>query len=68
MEGKEINGYFDDDGNQIYPEFIKKPSLCVICVNDDDPNEEIVCNLTRYGQKDENEFKCFAFRKKQGMF
>jgi hypothetical protein len=24
----EIGGFFDDDGNKIRPELIKKPSLC----------------------------------------
>ena len=62
--GGKMEGYFDDDGYEINPELIKKPSLCVICVNNDNPKEEILCNLTRHDQKDENEFKCFAFIKK----
>lgn len=33
------------------------------CINDNDPNQEILCNLTRYDQKDDKEFKCFAYKK-----
>ena len=62
MKSNNINGYFDDDGNEIHPEFLPKPSLCICCINNDDPNEEILCNLNRYDQKDEKEFICFAFK------
>jgi len=33
------------------------------CVNDYDPNEDILCNMTRYDQKDDSDFKCFAYKK-----
>lgn len=65
IDKKQINGFFDDDGYQINTELLKKPSLCLICVNNDNPNEEMLCNMTRYDQKDENDFNCFAFKKKQ---
>ena len=59
-----IAGFFDDEGYEINTELIKKPSLCIICANNDDPNEELSCNMNRYDQRDEDEFKCFAFKKR----
>ena len=53
--------YYDDDGNEINPELVKKPSLCITCVKDDDPEEQILCNLNRMDQADENEFICYAY-------
>ncbi len=55
--------YFDDDGNEINPDLIPKPSLCVGCLSDDteDENERVLCNLTRFDQNGEKEFICFAF-------
>lgn len=41
--------YYRDDGSEINPELVSKPTLCVTCVNDDDHEEEIVCILTRAG-------------------
>jgi len=38
----EINGYFDDDGNQLNPDLIPKPGLCLTWKKDTDPNEEIL--------------------------
>jgi len=55
--------YFNDDGTEIKPDEIKKPSLCVICQKDLDPDEEILCNLTRINQRNEDEFICEAFEK-----
>jgi len=63
MDKTQIHGFFDDDGFEINTELIKKPSLCLTCVNDDNPDEEMLCNMTRYDQKDVNEFKCFAYKK-----
>lgn len=64
IDPTQIAGFFDDDGYEINFDLVKKPSLCLICINDDNPGEEMLCNMTRYDQKDDNEFKCFAFRKK----
>lgn len=55
---------FDDDGNEINPDLIPKPSLCVSCKKDGDPSEELLCQLTRADQQDEDEFECFAFEEK----
>jgi len=60
----EMNGFFDDDGYKIDINLIKKPSLCITCLNDDDPNEEIFCQMTRHDQKDDEEFICFAYKKR----
>ena len=64
MDPTKIAGFYDDDGYKINTDLIKKPSLCLTCVNDDNPNEEMLCNMTRYDQKDDKEFKCFAYKKK----
>jgi hypothetical protein len=47
MDKKQIHGFFDDDGFEINTELIKKPSICLICTNDDNPEEEMLCNMTR---------------------
>lgn len=57
-------GFFRDDGTEINPGLIAKPSLCVSCRKYDDPNEEIPCTLTRADQQGEEEFRCFAFEPK----
>lgn len=59
-----IGGFFDDDGYEINTDLIKKPSLCITCLNDDNPKEDLLCDMTRYDQKDDKEFKCFAYEKK----
>lgn len=55
--------YFDDDGNELNPDLVPTPSLCVVCKknDDDDPMERVLCNLTRLDQVDEDEFNCYAF-------
>jgi len=58
------SGYFDDDGNRLYPDLIIKPPLCISCIFDDDPSQEIECNLTRLDQKNEALFECFAYKSK----
>ncbi|MFO0795460.1 MAG: hypothetical protein U0586_15515 [Candidatus Brocadiaceae bacterium] len=56
-----LDGFFNDDGTEINPDLIPKPDLCVTCKNDGDPEEEILCILTRADQQDEKEFQCFAY-------
>ncbi len=58
--------FFDDDGTEINPDLTSKPSLCVSCVKDDDPNEEIPCTLNRLDQQDEDDFRCEAYVSKEG--
>jgi len=66
MEGR--NGFYDDDGNRINPDLIRKPGLCLLCrKNDiDDPMENILCAMTRHDQRNEDEgkFERGAFEKK----
>lgn len=59
----QIPGFFDDNGFEINTELINKPSLCLTCIKDDNPNEEMLCYMTRHDQQDGDEFKCFAYRK-----
>jgi hypothetical protein len=61
----QIAGFFDDDGYEINTDLIKKPPLCITCINDDNPKEEMFCNMVRYDLKDENEFKCFAYKSRK---
>jgi len=60
--------YLDDDRNELYPDLIPKPALCVSCAKNDDPDEEeqILCNLNRLDQQDAREFQCFAYEPKNG--
>ena len=53
--------FYRDDGTDINPELVTKPSLCVTCRKDNNPHEEILCILTRADQEDEAEFSCFAY-------
>ena len=64
MDKTQIHGFFDDDGFEINTELIKKPSICLLCENDDNPEEDLLCNMTRYDQKDNNNFVCFAYKKR----
>lgn len=59
-----MEGYFDDDGNPLNPDLFPKPQLCLSCKKDEDPNEEILCNLTRLDQVNNPVFKCFAYENK----
>ena len=63
IKPNEIHGFFDDDGYEINSDLIKKPTLCLTCVHNDDPNEEPLCNMTRFDQQGEEDFKCFAYKK-----
>ena len=60
MEEKPF-GFFNDDGTEINPDLVPKPSLCVSCKKDGDPSEEVLRILTRADQQDEAEFQCFAY-------
>lgn len=56
--------YCDDDGNEINPDLVSKPALCVTCKHDEDPNQEILCMLNRMDQQGSEEFKCEAYESK----
>lgn len=66
MDKTQIHGFFDDDGFEINTELIKKPSLCLTCVNYDNQIEELLCNMTRYDQRGNHKFKCFAYKNMKG--
>jgi hypothetical protein len=61
-----IAGFFDDDGYEINTDLIPKPGLCLTCQknDDDDPEEELLCNMNRNDQRNDKEFKCYAYEKK----
>ena len=63
IKPSEIHGVFDDDGYEVNSELIKKTSLCLTCVHDNDPNEELFCNMIRFDLQGESEFMCFAYKK-----
>ena len=54
--------YYDDDGTEINPDLIPKPSLCITCRKDEQSGEEeILCTLTRSDQQGKTEFRCEAY-------
>ena len=57
--------FFDDDGTEINPDLIAKPSLCTSCRNDDDPSQANLCDLNRFDQQDEEEFECGTYEPKE---
>ena len=61
MNDDETFGYFDDNCGKLNPNLISKPDLCTTCRKDDDEEEEILCNLNRLDQANENEFICYAY-------
>jgi hypothetical protein len=65
MDPLQIAGIFDDEGYEINPDLVKKPTLCLVCLKNFDPDreEELLCNLNRNDQADEKDFKCGAFIK-----
>lgn len=62
----QTSGNFDDDGNELNSNLHPKPQLCLSCKKQHDPNEEIVCNLTRSDQMEEEEFRCYAYEEVGG--
>lgn len=65
IDPRKISGFFDDDGYEIKPGVIKKPSLCLICRKNMDPGpgDEISCNLNRHDQKYSQTFDCHDYEK-----
>ena len=57
---------YDDNGNEINPNLIPVPSLCIVCrlYDVEDWEENILCNLNRFDQQYSEEFKCGAFDSK----
>jgi hypothetical protein len=57
--------FYNDDGTEVNPDLIPKPSLCISCRKDGIRNEEILCNLNRMDQQGEDEFICDAYELKE---
>jgi len=55
--------FYTDYGEEINPELIKKPGLCLICNKEEDSSEEMVCILTRIDQRNHDDFICDGFEK-----
>ena len=62
MKKEDVTGYFRDDGSRIDPERITRPTLCGSCLLDGNPEEEILCTLTRADQEGEEDFLCGSYR------
>lgn len=65
MEEEFIAGFYDDDGNRIYPTSLPKPGLCLICQMDacTDPEENMLCAMNRWDQRNDENFECGVFRR-----
>ena len=53
--------YFNDDGTEFNPDLIPLPDLCASCAKRDEPDQEVLCNLTRAEARGEDIFVCFAY-------
>ena len=62
---KDVPKFYDDDGTEVIPDLIPKPSLCISCKKDEMPSEDILCNLNRMDQQGEDEFICGAYESKE---
>lgn len=65
MDPWDIHGIFDDDGYEINMNTIKMPSLCLKCAKNVEPDivTEILCNLARSANKEQDDFQCYDYRK-----
>jgi hypothetical protein len=61
---EEINGFYDDNGNKIEPESVQVPGLCIVCKKYllDDWDENLLCLMNRYDQRNDDSFECGAFQ------
>jgi hypothetical protein len=53
--------FFDDDGEEIDPDLVAKPGLCLSCAKEDDPREGPLCALIRLDQDGEEDFRCDGY-------
>jgi hypothetical protein len=60
----EINGFYDDDGNKIEPDSVPVPGLCLVCKKHqvEDWDENLLCLINRYDQRNDDNFECGAFQ------
>lgn len=56
--------YFNDDGTEVNPDLTSKSSLCITCKKDDLQSEEVLCNLNRMDQQEDEDFQCGAYEQK----
>jgi len=56
--------FYTDDGTEVNPELIPKPSLCTSCSKDQDPSQEYLCAMNRLDQHDEDDFQCGEYASK----
>ena len=57
--------FFDDDGTEINPDLVAKPSLCTSCKKDDDQSPVHLCDLNRLDQQGEGDFQCGEYSLKE---
>lgn len=60
--------FFDDDGSELNPDLVAKPSLCTSCQKDDDPSQFDLCDLNRLDQQGEEEFQCGEYAPKDSKY
>ena len=60
-------GYFNDDGTEFNPDLAPAPALCAACRRNENPEEEVACNLTRNDQSGGERFLCFAYQSIRGL-
>jgi len=65
MDPRKIAGMFDDDGYEIQKKTIKMQPLCLTCIKNssDDWEDDVLCNLNRFGQRKSDIFECYEYRK-----
>ena len=56
-----LRGFFNDDGTPVNPDLMPKPSLCITCRHDNDPQHEELCALNCMDQQGTDGFKCDAY-------
>ena len=56
--------FYNDDGTEVNPDLLPKPSLCISCKKDGLPDEETLCSLTCMTQQGDDEFVCEAYESK----
>jgi hypothetical protein len=57
--------FYNDDGTEVNPDLIPKPSLCITCKKDELRDEEMLCDLTRMDQQGKDELICGAYEPKE---
>ncbi|MBS4057919.1 MAG: hypothetical protein KGZ82_11425 [Bacteroidales bacterium] len=60
-------GFFDDEANPIQPCMVARPGLCLLCNYDEteDAEENLLCMMNRWDQRNDEVFVCGKFEKKK---